>query len=168
MEKYKNESGLTLISLTITIIVLLVLVSISVGTSYNVANQAASNTKLADLNMVQQAILERYIQYKKTNDEGVLVGEKIMPSNIDELQNLIDEIKVKSGKEITIQNDYSDIDSSVELNPTEYYYKLDSNYLKTLGLQKTNDTYIVNYETGEVINMTYKVTELKDPLYISK
>ena len=38
--------------------------------------------------------------------------------------------------------------------------------LNNLGITKSENEYIVNYETGEVINFTTKVTESGKPLYI--
>lgn len=59
MQMIKNNKGITLISLVITIIVLLILTSTSLIVGYQSLNSTTDNTKLSDIQMVQQAIYER-------------------------------------------------------------------------------------------------------------
>ena len=39
-------------------------------------------------------------------------------------------------------------------------------FLKEMGVSQVEDSYIVNYKTGEVINETLKVTRSGQPLYV--
>ena len=46
------------------------------------------------------------------------------------------------------------------------YKKLSTTDLENLGITKEEDTFIVNYKTGEVINASIKVTKSGKALYI--
>lgn len=59
MQKIKNNKGITLISLILTIIVMLILTATSLTIGYQSLNNTSDNTKLSDIQMVQQAIYER-------------------------------------------------------------------------------------------------------------
>lgn len=142
----KNEKGITLIVLVITIIVLLIIVGISIGSGKEEIKDAKKNKLLSELDMVQHAILERYTKYSLTKDQNLLVG------NVLDETSLI-EIEKKMG--IELQD---------EEHP-ENYYKLTKEELKQLGIKNTEDTYIVNYKTGEVINETSQKTYDNKPLY---
>ena len=69
-----------------------------------------------------------------------------------EVQLIIDEINSISGENITLKG-------------TEYK-KLSKDDLEKLGITGEEDTFIVNYNTGEVINETLKVTKSEKALYI--
>ena len=70
---------------------------------------------------------------------------------IDEQKDLI--IKEKTNQEIILKGKIQDYK---ELNTTD---------LENLGISKDNDTYIVNYKTGEVINKTKLTTKSGKILY---
>lgn len=59
MQKIKKDSGVTLIALIITIIVMLILAGVGLATGYQSLNSTTDNIKLADAQMIQQAIIER-------------------------------------------------------------------------------------------------------------
>ena len=46
------------------------------------------------------------------------------------------------------------------------YHLLQEEQLKELGIEDTDDEYVVDYVTGEVFNLTQKVTESGKSLYI--
>lgn len=146
MDKRRNN-GITLIALVITIILLLIISGISITGTITDQKQAEANTQITELNIIQHAILERYTKSQLTKEK--LPGTMIEKT---EVQSLIDEIKSKTGENITLKG-------------TEYN-QLNKSDLEKLGITGEEDTYIVNYKTGEVINMTQKVTKTGVGLYI--
>lgn len=160
MNKRKNK-GITIISLTITIILLLIIASITVSIGMNSLKDSKENLKLSELNMVQQAVLENYTKYKTTNNDIYILGNQVSYSD---MQTLISEINSKNttGENITLKvSDYT----SGALDISIYYYELSQEDLEEMGISDTDETYIVNFSTGEVINKTLKVTGSGKPLY---
>lgn len=144
----KNEKGITLIALTITIIVLLILTGVSIGSmagKKGLIKDSKSNTKISELNQVQQALLEAYVMYKNTGNENYLVGKDIEYSEAQEVISNFENATLKA---------------------TSNYKRLEAEDLAKLGITGGEDTYIVNYETGEVINETQSVTGNGDELYV--
>ena len=45
------------------------------------------------------------------------------------------------------------------------YYKLDKTALEQIGIKDATDEYVVNYISGEVMNITVKKTTNNAPLY---
>ncbi len=148
MNKLKNSKGITLSGLAITIIVLTILAT--VGTTVGITNiREAKDAKLdTELEMVQHAILEQYVKFETTKDVVYLVGNKLEKSEVDQIAQELDITLVE------IPDTYENKD----------YYKLDKASLKEIGIQNTDDEYIVNYISGEVINITSKKNDNK-PLY---
>ena len=148
MNKLKNSKVITLSGLAITIIVLTILAT--VGATVVITNvREAKDAKLdTELEMVQHAILEQYVKFETTKDVVYLVGNKLEKSEVDQIAQELDITLVK------IPNTYENKD----------YYKLDKASLKEIGIQNTDDEYIVNYISGEVINITSKKNDNK-PLY---
>ena len=148
MNKLKNSKGITLSGLAITIIVLTILAT--VGTTVGITNvREAKDAKLdTELEMVQHAILEQYVKFETTKDVVYLVGNKLEKSEVDQIAQELDITLVE------IPDTYENKD----------YYKLDKASLKEIGIQNTDDEYIVNYISGEVINITSKKNDSK-PLY---
>lgn len=160
MNKRKNK-GITIISLTITIILLLIIASITISIGMNSFKDSKENLKLSELKMVQQAVLENYTKYKTTKNEMYIFGNKVSYSD---MQTLINEINSKNstGENITLKvSDYT----SGALDISMYYYELSQEDLKEIGISNTDETYIVNFGTGEVINKTLLVTGEGTPLY---
>lgn len=145
MDKRRNN-GITLIALVITIILLLIISGISITGTITDQKQAEANTQITELNIIQHAILERYTKSQLTKEK--LPGTMIEKA---EVQSVIDEIKSKTGEDITLKG-------------TEYN-QLNKSDLENLGITGEEDTYIVNYKTGEVINKTQKVTKTGVGLY---
>lgn len=150
----KNEKGITLISLVITIIVLLILASISSYTGVNNVKESRDSAVKAELKLVQQAAFQKYAKYNLTGNQSILPGNPY--ADFSRLNEIIGKIKEKTGVTIEFKD-----------NDANNYYLLDINGLQALGITNTEDEYIVNYITGEVINKTRLATaQSKEPLYI--
>lgn len=140
----RDNKGITLIALAITIIVLIIIAGIVLNGGNNSIKMTKSNKMLADLDIVQHACLERYTEYKLTKNESILKGTVITYS---EAQNVASSMEINS------------------LSNEGVYYELNPEDLKSLGLSESEDTYIVNYEKGIVMNKTTKQTPNGDNLY---
>ena len=152
--KIKSSSGVTLIALAITIIVLLIIASITITTGTLSIKQAKENKLIAELGMLNHAILERHTKVILTKEN--YPGVKASEAGID-IDAIINDIASKSGQTIARK----------DANKDNYYYLSSSNKgLSDLGIKDSEDEYIVNYETGEVINYTTRVTSTKKPLYM--
>lgn len=152
-----NEKGITLLALVITIIILIILSSIAVNVGKNRITESRENTMLSELAMVQHAILQRKTKADLTNEE--YPGETITEANIN-LEKTIEEINNSRdlGEEEINRKDSND---------SHYYFlSTENGGLEELGITNSEDAYIVNYETGEVINYTTKLTGTGKPLYI--
>ena len=144
----RKNNGITLVALVITIVLLLIIASISITGTMRGQKQTQKSVALTELNMVQHAILERYTKLTKET----LPGQSVTST---QLQQEIDEIEEKSGATIALKGN------------TEDYKLLDFEALQDLGMENYKSEYIVNYSTGEVIDITRQVTEDGTVLYIS-
>lgn len=152
----KNDKGITLISLVITIIVILILTSISYYTGVNNVKESRDSAVKIELQLVQQAVIQKYTKSKLIGDFSILPGKPYDEGDFTELNSIIGKIAEKT--KVTIK--LKDINAS-------NYFLLDTTSLGMLGITNTKDEYIVNYVTGEVINKTRMVTsKSKEPLYI--
>lgn len=149
MYKFKTQKGITLVSLVITIIILLIISSIGINFGINGINSTKDSKLEAELNMVQHAVLEQYTKYKTIKDIAYLVGNKVSE---EQLNGVTEELGITL---VNIPDTYANKD----------YYKLDKASLREIGIQETEDEYIVNYISGEVINITKKKLSNNTPLY---
>ena len=152
-----HEKGITLLALVITIIVLIILASTIVNISQNGIKQSKEDTMLSELGIVQNAILQRKTKADLTDED--YPGETIIEANIN-LEETIEEInnnRASGEEEITKKDDD---------NSNYYFLSTENGGLEELGITNSEDAYIVNYETGEIINYTTKLTETGKPLYI--
>ena len=171
----KDNKGITLIALAITIIILIIIASVSTYSGVEALKDSRAEARKSEIKMIQQAVLENYALYQKTNDTNYLIGSA---TSIEEVQKVID--RINSSK----SNEYSTISLKINYNSediTEKYYILEKADLKKMGFAKTEsdstdesitkniemDNYIINYKTGEVMNATLYVTSRKEPLYTS-
>ncbi len=153
----KNQEGITLIALTITIIVLLILAGITINMGTSNIKDSKENALLTELGMVQNAILQRKTKVDLTDEE--YPGEVITSTSVD-LDQIIQDINANKAAEEEMVDRKDD-------NDEDYYLLTNTNNgLADLGITNSEDEYIVNYETGEVINYTTKVTGSGKPLYI--
>ncbi len=152
-----NETGITILALVITIIVLLILAGITMNMGKQGIKESKEDAKLTELAMVQNAVLQRKTKADLTGEE--YPGQKITEAGVD-LDNVIGDINDNkdTGEDAVTRKDS---------NNEHYYLLTDTNDgLNGLGITNSEDAYIVNYETGEVINYTTKLTGTGKPLYI--
>lgn len=157
-QSLKNQNGITLIALVITIIVLLILAGITVNMGKQGIKESKENAVLSELAMVQNAILQRKTKADLTNENypGQIITE--VGINLDEVIADINSNK-DSGEEPISRKDSDD--------ENYYFLSKSNNGLSGLGISGgDDDEYIVNYETGEVINYTARVTGRGKPLYL--
>ena len=110
--------------------------------------------------MLKQPIVENYTKYLMTKNDMYIRGTKV---NYSDVQTIISEINNNANETVSLKvNDY-DISGSTDI--TEYYYRLSESDLKEMGVTQAQDSYIINYKTGEVINETLKATRTGVPLY---
>ena len=152
-----HEKGITLLALVTTIIVLIILVSTIVNISQNGIKESKEDTMLSELGIVQNAILQRKTKADLTDED--YPGETIIEADIN-LEETIEEMnnhRASGEEEITKKDDD---------NSNYYFLSTENGGLEELGITNSEDAYIVNYETGEVINYTTKLTETGKLLYI--
>lgn len=142
----RKNRGITLITLVITFVLLLIISGISITGTLRGHEETEEASQISELNMIQHAIFERYTKAQLTKE--TLPGTTM---SIAEVQTIIDEINSISGENINLKG-------------TEYK-QLSTTDLKSLGVKKEEDTFIVNYKTGEVINASKKVTKSGKALY---
>ncbi len=138
-----NERGITLITLVAFIAALAILAGITFGALSRNKDDTKLNVAESELKMVQNAILQRKTEadLTKTNYED-LPGEQISKNEVQEI------VKEKTLKGIDGE-----------------YKKLNKKNLEELGITNTENTYIVNYNTGEVIDKDRYAT-FGDKMYI--
>lgn len=149
MHILKKEKGITMVSLVITFILLLIISAVGVNMSISGINSAKDSKLSGELQMVQHAVLEQYTKYKTTRNSVYLVGTKITK---EQASNLANEMGITL---VNIPDSYSNKD----------YYKLDKTALEEIGIKDATDEYVVNYVSGEVMNITVKKATNNNPLY---
>lgn len=156
----ENNKGITLIALAITIIVLLIIASVGTYSGVEALRDAKEEAQISELNMVKQPVVENYTKYLTTKNNMYIRGTKL---NYSDVQAIISEINNSANETVSLKvNDY---DTSGSSDITGYYYRLSDSDLKKMGVTQAQDSYIVNYKTGEVINETLKATRTGVPLY---
>lgn len=150
MINIQEKKGITMVSLIITIVILLIISGIGINLGIGSIQRVEDSKLASELQMVQHVILEQYTKYKTTKDSYYLLGNKMEKEEINQIAQELGIVLV------TIPSIYDNLD----------YYKLDKASLLELGITKTNDEYIVNYVSGEVINITKKKNSKDVPLYV--
>ena len=177
----KNK-GVTLMILVITIVVLLILIGIAYEYGVTEMHEVSNKKMEAELEIVQEAIMQRYALIKSSNQIGV-IAPKISsnaPITSETEKDRPDRLvgtRIASSSEISNQG-FENVNPIISYSTNEnnrkfeeYYYLLDENDLSDLGIEKgsnPNDSvkkrsYIVNYSTGEVFdvgNKKYYKTDL--------
>lgn len=150
MEQLRKNRAITMVSLIITIVLLLIIAGIGLNMGLTSMENANNGRLVTDLEMVQHAILQQYTKYKAAKDPELLIGFKLSISEVEQVTTPLGVTLV------TIPSSYSNAE----------YYRLDKAALSDIGVTNTNDEYIVNYVSGEVINKTVGKTSEGKPLYI--
>ena len=125
-------------------------IGVKVGTDQ--ITKTKDNTVVSELSMVQHAILEQYTKYKTTKNANYLVGNMVSG---EELNSITSTLGVTL---VTVPSSYSEKERA--------YYKLDKASLLEIGIKNTDDEYVVNYISGEVMNITKKATSEGNALYV--
>jgi type II secretory pathway pseudopilin PulG len=164
----KKENGITLAALVVTIIVILILASISINYGYDSINEGKNNILVSELQMVEQAVAEQYIQAIELKlDETLYTNESNKPSIYVGTLIHFDDLETYKPEGIT----YISADLKTErisedkIAYSEFYYLLTSDDLENLKIESNGGgeyTYVVNYSTGEVYNYTKKKTSGSD------
>ena len=150
MKGINTQKGITLVALAVMIAVLSLISGVGLYLGKEAITQTKDSKLSAELNMVQHAVLEQYTKYKTTRDIDNLVGQKM---DTEEVQTIASRIGVSL---VNIPNTYSNAD----------YYKLNKQSLEKIGITNSEDEYIVNYVSGEVINITLEKDNSNNPLYV--
>lgn len=148
------EKGITLVTLIITLVVMLIIAGATIGISSNVIEKAEEKKLEEELTIVNNAIMEGYTNYLRTKNNRYLVGEKITDSQATEIANNIGITLV------TIPTNIKEQDTNLSA-----YYRVIPTDLESIGIEDAQDSYIVNYLTGEVINETKANTGEKLYMY---
>ena len=160
--KINSEKGITLVALVITIIVLIILAGIGIGElsgNRGSIDQTKNTMILAELDKVQQVVIENYIKFKQLGNETVLFGSKLSSADYTEANNKLKALNGNKG--LLMGFDENEITEKC-------YYKINKTDLEKMGLENihNNDEYVVNYSTGEVFNITQEKTVNNEILYI--
>lgn len=160
MQKKKNEEGITLIALAITIVVLLILAGVSITSGNTSIDSANDDNNKASLNLVQQAISTQYQQ-------TILLSQtEITPdSSFSNRPDGFIGTLITSTSEIDAEG-ISWVMADSYMYFEDYYYRLEKEDLRQLGLTNSDFVFVVNYKTGEVYNETLKETSTGEKLYI--
>lgn len=162
----KTNKGITLISLTVTIIVLLIIASVGTYSGIDALLNAREETQIAELDMLQHVVLENYSKYLVTHNlDKYIIGE---PKTYSYVKGIVNEInsELEDVKKISLKSDDYDGETDSEEKSLKQYYLLKTTHLQNMSIDKVNsEEYIVNYKTGEVININKKVTKTGEPLY---
>ena len=154
--KKTNEKGITLIALIVTIIVLLILASVSIAmlTGENgILTQANDAKVITEFSSVKEAV-------------------SLKKNEIETYERIGEEEEIaKVGTAYTNENPYGPINIwGYDTVFGEGWYKLNKEDLKELGIDNTQNEYIVNYDNGYVISTekfkfngkeTYTIDEVK-------
>ncbi len=148
----RSQSGVTLAALVTTIIVLVILLSITLSYGLGTLQDARENNYKAEVEIVAQAVAEQYVKIvemgmanlttaQTSTQPGIFVGTRVT--------SIPPQMKMSSSLGST--NKYS-----------QFYYRLTSEDLHKLKVMAKGsldnststiqDTYLVNYYTGEVLN----------------
>ena len=146
----RKNQGITIITLVITIIVLLIISTITITGNMQNHKNVEEQSQINELKIIQHAILERNVKSQLTKEK--LPGKEI---DIEEVEKIVEEINKK------IEQTHE----SINLKAIGEYKRLNKTDLENLGIEKEDNVFIVNYQTGEVINETIKVTKSGKALY---
>lgn len=149
---YKNQKGITIVTLVITIIVLIIISSVTVYTGSVVIEQATLQTINTNMMLIQAKTKTLAEQAKFNNDTSNYKGTVL--------------------SSVTVNDKIDKVIDSGAIDDINKFYLLSQSDLESMGLEKIeiDDGYIVNYETEEVIYVRgferdgstyYKLSELK-------
>ncbi len=144
-----NEKGITLIALALTIAIAIIIAGVSITIATIDKKEMDERISTTELSMVGEAVLETRTKYELVNEEAKNIGDQISETMYKE----IDEILQHEGLQLI---------EAME----QYVVLIPGIGLKTLGITNTQDTYVVNFNTGEVFNYTKQRTKKGTLLYL--
>ena len=151
----KNQKGITLLVLVVTIIILLIIAVITLRHGL-VSVQSTQNSVIeTNLKVVQQAVLQEFAKNNvansgKNSEEQVYIGKR---QSSEDLQKLLED------EPINLQN--------LGKDPSPYYI-VNSTDLEQIGIEiAMGQEYLVDYETGEIWDVTNKVYDDGTYAYLS-
>ena len=150
-----NQKGITLIALVITIIVLLILAGVSITGGYQSLKESKGTAVLSELEMVQHAVLERYTNEATMGNSNFPGDQKY--SSIEEIKSEISELSGDTKLMSILENTKNSMD--------DFYY-LEKTDLEELGITQADDSYIINYKIGLVIDVTNQKTQDGEAVYV--
>lgn len=172
----KNQNGITLVTLVITILVLLILASASLNMTFTEIDNVRNDKLKAELGIVRQAVVEQYQKAEALGKTGVSKSEEQLDIWVGTRISTSEDIDLPEGLiAILRENGLEDNENAYMFtynensweNQEDLYYRLNKENLQTLGIDKSEHEYIVNYKTGEVYNETQKVTFDNELLYLT-
>ncbi|MBR6033320.1 MAG: hypothetical protein IKP28_00975 [Clostridia bacterium] len=151
MNKTKENAGVTLVALIITMIVMIIIAGTSIYIGINDIDNSQDSMAKAELEEVKNIIGQRYLNYIKTKNKAYFAGTKLSSSEVSAVESKIGRLL------IPIPNTFDEDERA--------YYRLTPNDLVTIGIEDSLNTYVVNYITGETINITKTKTNGDELLY---
>lgn len=178
-EMSKNEKGITIISLVITIIVMIIIATISINMGLSSINSTQDSAIETNLEIVQQAITQQYSKAmtlnnldieSNINSNGGTESEENQPKSFLGTPLKKEEIK-KYVEKFPQAPDLINVDNTYNYDDTNYediYYLISDSELEELGIDiGRGQEYIVNYSTGEVLDVTNQSYANGEPAYIN-
>ena len=139
----RKNYGITLVTLIIIVIILLILASVVTVSALSYIKDSADNKLYTELYEVQHAVLQQYELFQSTGNSKYIIGSSVSKSYVEGF-----------------------IPNTISLVSNEDYYELTPGNLEQIGIKQSEDNYIINYVTGEVINKTTNKDSYGDTLYI--
>ncbi len=147
----KESKGVTLVSLIITMIVMIIIAGTTIYIGISDVNNSEDSMAKAELEQVKNMVGQRYLNYTKTKNKEYLTGEKLTSSELSSVEEKINQSL------ISIPNTFDSDERA--------YYRLSPKDLEKIGVERSQNTYVVNYVTGETINETLIMTHSNEILY---
>ena len=171
MQRMKKSQGITLISLVVTVIVMLILAGTGTAAVYTGLQEIKDNKLNTELGMVRQAIIQQYSLAEAVGKVKILPEEpKVSFWKGERLENG-SSIDIPTNRNAEDENGNEFLVKWANYHPVyqeDFYYRITTEQLGELGVSSndSDNTYIVNYSTGEVYNETKKMTSESNLLYL--
>lgn len=144
-----NEKGITIVSLIITIIVTIIILGMSITASVENADKSKDSVAVSELGMVCNALVQTKTKLDIIKEsEDNYPGTPISAPEFNRISSILRKENIELEGQV---EDYR------KITPEEG--------MEQMGLQSTEDTYIVSFVTGEVFNYTKQNTKEGKLLY---
>ena len=152
MKITKENKGVTLVVLIITIILMIIIAGVAVYVGTSDIDNAKDGLLISELNQINHFAGTCYLNYMRFKSTEEFYGTKLTAAEVSSLFNNL------SISPITIPDTYNEDEKA--------YYRVTPALLETLGIEKCQNNYVINYITGETINETKLTTSDGTPLYL--